>query len=397
MRNHSRTVVMLVTFLSAALFACPAAAAPLGWESMDVMLHQEQSRSVMLVTGVLPAATALPAEAELFVPAGSSIQWIGEILGGPPAEDPELQYTVSTVDGIDVYRVTLTQSRVAQVEVVAPASQTVDGKTYESLLTWTPGQDVPLVRLIVRVPSGAQVQEPVAGAAMQPGDAGYSYYVKSFETVKAGDPLELGFSYSLPAAPATGTSGAADSSPVVALVLVLGVLLIAAFVVVVVRRTPRRDQATDNGDDTHVIEPADMELEMVDTEDVDAEPDAGGGLSSAGRRNLIAATVVGVLVVGTFIIGAQTTKPTLTENTITQTFSQGEPCLTSTIPLAVPGGADPQATAKTLFTALGPVRGLTAATYDIAASTIQVGFCESQTTEDAIRQALAVTGMVAGE
>lgn len=39
--------------------------------------------------------------------------WIGEILGGPPAEDPQLPYVKTTVGDMDIYKFTLTKSRTA--------------------------------------------------------------------------------------------------------------------------------------------------------------------------------------------------------------------------------------------------------------------------------------------
>lgn len=42
--------------------------------------------------------------------------WIGEILGGPPVEDPQLPYVKTTVCDTDIYKFTLTKSRTAQFD-----------------------------------------------------------------------------------------------------------------------------------------------------------------------------------------------------------------------------------------------------------------------------------------
>jgi hypothetical protein len=118
-------------------------------------------------------------------------------------------------------------------------------------------------------------------------------------------------------------------------------------------------------------------------------------LTGAARRNLITVTIIGGVVVGALVIGGQATKPQLTGDTISQTFAQGDPCATATIPLATPQGADPTATAKTVFAALTPLQGLTTGTYNWRTSNLEIGFCESKSSESAIRQALAPTGLVA--
>ena len=95
------------------------------------------------------------------------------------------------------------------------------------------------------------------------------------------------------------------------------------------------------------------------------------------------------------VVGAQTTKPKATGDTISQTFSSGEACATATIPLAVSADADPSKTAETLFAAIKPIPGLTTATYNRKTASIDIGYCESSSSEAALRQALAPTGMVA--
>jgi len=65
------------------------------------------------------------------------------------------------------------------------------------------------------------------------------------------------------------------------------------------------------------------------------------------------------------------------------------------IALAVPAATDPSEAAETLFDALQPLPGLKSATFDKGTSCIKVGFCESQTSEVAVRAALQPTGLVA--
>ena len=83
-----------LTVLSAPI---EAVAAPSAWQKMDIALHLEEAGGVMLVSGELPLQATLPTEAELSVPAGSQLQWIGQIMGGDPSADPALTYTKTTV------------------------------------------------------------------------------------------------------------------------------------------------------------------------------------------------------------------------------------------------------------------------------------------------------------
>ena len=117
MRHSLRFIFAAAVFALAVSPVTTGFAAPATWERVDVTQHSEQGGGVLLVSGELPATASLPADAQLSVPAGSGLQWIGEILGGASADDPELKFTKTTVNGNDLYRFTLTKSRTAQIEV----------------------------------------------------------------------------------------------------------------------------------------------------------------------------------------------------------------------------------------------------------------------------------------
>jgi hypothetical protein len=118
-------------------------------------------------------------------------------------------------------------------------------------------------------------------------------------------------------------------------------------------------------------------------------------LSGKTKRNLVTAAIIGALVVVAVIVGVQTTRPQGTGDTITQTFAAGEACANASFPLAVTNGADPRKTAETLFAAIKPIPGLTKATYNVKTKSIDIGYCESSSSEGVFRDALAPTGMVA--
>jgi hypothetical protein len=138
---------------------------------------------------------------------------------------------------------------------------------------------------------------------------------------------------------------------------------------------------------------AGSEMEPVRTP-VETETTSDPGSTVAARRNIATAVIIGSIIVAAFVISNQTTKPQIEGDTISQAFSQAAPCATASIALAVPSGADPATTAETLFAALGAVGGVDKATYNFKTSTLEVGFCESKTTEEGVRRGLAPTGLV---
>jgi len=405
MRLIARFSLLAAALAVALATATSAVAAPVAWERIDITRHSGQGDGVMLVAGILPEGTPLPAEAELAVPAGSRIQWIGEILGGAAEKDPELEYTKTTAGGTDLYRVVLTKSHIAQIEMVVQEGQTFDGTAYASAVGWTAPADVAEVRLNIRVPQAARIAKPVEGATLLPGETGYAYYTKTYANVKAGERLDLAAVYTIPTAAGGGPAagGASGSGGAVPILLVLLGLAAAAGVIVAVRGKLASKVAADEdgaADDDGAFEAAehvddraaDEGDEPADDEEAGVEPGAVG-MSSGARRNLVTAGIIVVLVIAAVAVGARTTRPQATGDTISQTFSAGEPCETTSV--AIKDAGDPQATAKRLFEALGTMTGLKAATYNVKTGTIDVGYCESQTSAGAVKEVLSGTGLVA--
>ncbi len=407
MRHQYRSALIAAAFAFALMTISPAFAAPATWKSIDVALHSEQGGNILLVSGELAPDTKLPAEAELSVPAGSQIQWIGEILGGAPSADPALKYTKKTVGGADVYRFTLAKSRVAQAEVPTTAGQTSNGANLDTALSWTAAQAVPEVRISARIPQGAKIVTPAQGASLEPASSGYSYYTKTVKNVKAGEKIELTFGYAPPPAvsPAAATPASASSVAIPLLLGLIGIVCgIAGFIAIrnkLARKAARAEEnsstvtrAAQKSSRAHRKSTVSGAVSTA-TGDADEGPTDSPGTTPGRKRNLATAAVIATIVVVTLVLATQATKPRLTGDTISQTFSQGEPCTSAAIALAVPTNADPTKTAESLFTALKPVQGLTAGSYNWKTSKLEVGFCESKSSEAAIRQALAPTGLVA--
>lgn len=392
-----RFIPAVATLLIAVLLTPVAFAAPAPWQSVDVTLHSEQSGSVLLVSGELPSTATLPAEVELSVPAGSEIGWIGEILGGPTTEDPDVKYVKSASGGTDVYRFTLTKSRVAQIEVAVPGVDSFDGSTYGTTLKWVASQDVPSVRISARVKMGAKIVDASPGATMMPGESGYTYYSKSVPDVKAGAPVELAFTYMLPATGQSGSTAAASGGQETLVLVVVLALLGAVAVGIGVRRKLARKRAA-----AEAIEPnakpkaprgatdaADIEAEDV-LEDA-AEPDRTGRLRK--RYLVMGITAVGVAVV-VFALANQPTPSQFIDGKLKKSFGAPTACTSVSIPLTPEEGVDLAVSGGKLMDALEGLPSLGDVTIYLDPPSIDVGFCESSLTEEAVREALASAGIV---
>ncbi|MBU4556471.1 MAG: hypothetical protein KJ747_06335 [Actinobacteria bacterium] len=391
MRPSLRHFFVAVMFVVASLSATSAVAAPVTWASVDVTMLSEQAEGVLLLTAHLPETATLPAQAELSVPKGSQIQWIGEIMGGAPDGDLELQTTMTTVGESDTYTFTLTSSRIAQIEILASDMMSFDGTTYASSIRWVPSQDVPQVRMAIRVPQTASITTQDPDAGLQPGDGSFAYYSKTIDGAKAGDELALAVAYTVPAAAA---APAAASSSTGLLAFAIPIVVVVGFVLIVASAMKRKKTAVD--DDSA------EETDDDSANDAASRPTAGDAVdeddaarSGVAKRNMVTAVIVAVIVIIAIVAGIQTAKPQQVGDTITQTFNPGEACATANIQLTVPADSDPQATADSLFTALGTVEGLNTVTYNQKSSSLSVGYCESETTEILVREALATTGLLA--
>lgn len=408
--------LMLSGAIALAILSAPieAVAAPSAWQKMDIALHLEKAGGVMLVSGELPLQATLPTEAELSVPAGSQLQWIGQIMGGDPSADPALTYTKTTVGSSDVYRFTLTESRIAQVEVLKDDALGFDGTDYEPALSWTATQEVPEVRLAVRVPQGAEILRADPEATLQTAGGGYSMYAKTISNVSAGSQLNLSFAYQAPSPAAQGVSAASSGTGTSAQVLVVLVVLAAGGAALIAIRRKSRLLAPSDASQAHPFDPGDMESVNGEPKKgarqaqrsqasppkstvVEVEEDGSGRRSSLGRstRNLVTAGIAIAVVGAVIVLVGETTKPQMVGDSITQTFSQGQPCSSATIALNLPAGSAPTDVATTLFEALQPLDGMNTATLNAATSVLEVGFCESKANEAVVRQALEPTGLVA--
>ena len=397
MLRTTRFVVAALLALATTAFAVPAFGAPAGWQSIDVTFHTEQQQSITLVSGELPATAKLPYETELAIPAGTELQWIGEILGGPAAQDPEVKYVKTTVGGMDIYRFTLTKSRIGMLEGKAPGAPAFDGTTYVSTQKWTAWQAVPQVRISQRVPKSAQIVQTAPGAALQAGDTSYSYYTKTVKNPKAGDVVDLAFSYTLPAAGATATGAAAPGSGSnTAIVVFIAAVLIGGlgFLAFKVQRKMNAKNAVEASPAPRKAKSS-AQASRTTSAPAPVVPDEAEETPAKKVRPLVPILIIIVaMVAGVVYAAGQGTTARVDGGVITKTFSTAEPCATATVPVVASAGVDLAAKGAELIDTFDGAEGIIKVTLNLASSTMDIGYCESSQSEASVRQILAGSGIV---
>jgi cupredoxin-like protein len=391
----------LAVFIVAGSTAPAFAAAPPTWKSVSVTLHADEQPSKLLVSGELPSGAKLPYEAELAVPAGMQIQWVGEILGGAASADPAMTYVkTSTTQGMDIYRFTLTKARIAQFEGVVQGMTGTDGTNQTAALKWTAWQAVPSVTLATRVLRGTQIAQAAPGATSQSGEDGYDYYSKTIQNVKAGDAVDLTFGFTAGAGAATGpTSTTGADSAIVPLVLILALAIggmgIAAFAVrrkmtvkaaaAAAAAAPKRKKASAAAQQAEQVPSKGRAKRAVEAP---APP--------ARKRTMLVPTiaVIGAFVVGAAAIAVASTGAPVVDGKITKNFGAASPCTSASIPVTANEGVDLASQGGKLLDAFKGKDGVGVATIDIARSVVDITFCESSQSEESVRQMLSGTGLV---
>jgi len=399
MPRVSKLATAVATILFVLAGVTPAFGATTSWQSIDVISHDEKTQSILLVTGTLSEKTPLPAEVSLSVPAGAELQWVGEVLGGDPSKDPEAKATKSTADGVDVYTFTLTKARAGQIEVFAPPAASDGAGTYSPVLEWTSAQSVPEVRVSARIPSGATIGQQAQGAKLEPGPDGYSYYTKTFTDVKPGDKTSLSFSYTAPQTPVAPQTTPAASSSSAPVILVLLLLVAAGVVFAFAVSRKMRSRQLDDVTETVAVKPVSAsratqsrqaEVDDPDQAEVAEQPVRRKGLSPVAV--MIAA--IGLLLAIGFVVLGQSGGPQVVDGVLTRSFGGAGACTSTTLTLVPSEGADLGRDGEKLIGSLATVESIGLVTLDVAQSQMKVEFCESTTSEQAIKDTLASTGLV---
>ncbi len=234
-RSRMRAISLALVFVLSAL--CLPAVAYAGVAEYQVQFAPVglSGNMDLIVNVVLSPDTKLPAKVRVPLPAGATVLWAGEILGGEPSADPSREVTLTTVGGAQYAELTLSQVRVAQVEAeLSPA--TVSGTSVEGKLDWINVTDAGTYTFSVRIePKVSDVKIlPAPADEPQKNADGESLYTLSPVRLEKNGKFSIDVTYKRGSA-AQSSSGGTLSVVLIAAIALL-VLAVAALIVVVVRQ-----------------------------------------------------------------------------------------------------------------------------------------------------------------
>lgn len=260
MRSRLQQQLVVGAFLATAAFiaAQPAWGAPSVWDDISVTLHGLGSPTgpVLIVRGTLDSSVSLPTVAELPVPCGVKLSWVGEVRGGNPMNDPVASFEARSAKDCDVLGIDTQHSRTVQAEMEPPDGWlTVGPEGTLVTMEWTALKPVDHVRLAFKVEGDMHAERlrPRSADKLHAGDE--TVYAIDADSVRAGESLTLTALVVRGAESATDTvrQSASGSEPELGgtphktapLVLAIAALAAAAVVVALVfaLRKSRAEQA----------------------------------------------------------------------------------------------------------------------------------------------------------
>lgn len=233
----SRILTCAVALFALAVAFAPgtAIAAPVREYQIQFTPVAEGGASQMIVTAVLPPDESLPATVSVPVPAGATLLWSGELLGGDVADDPFREAAVDRVGDMDVYTFTLEQSHLGQVEVIV-GTPSITGNRVESVLRWTNPGEAALVSLSVVAEAGAgdvRIDGAAPASAPQVNEAGESLYLVGSQTLQRGGSFQVSTSW-------TRGGGSSRGVPVALVLAAVGLVAAVVALVALLARERRR-------------------------------------------------------------------------------------------------------------------------------------------------------------
>lgn len=393
--------------LTALLAPAPAPAAPATVPFEDVYLQLDPGsgthQPVLVITGTLADDAQLPATVRFAVPQGLQMRWAGEILGGALEDDPTVEPVFEhTESGFDLAVLTLSKSRVAQIELDAAPLLNRSDTSQSIMLPWGTPDDIGALTLSTLVPAGAEIETMTPGAVTEPGPNGA--LIVSLETsAVAGSPVALNVTHTATALPASQNS--APSGSTAPLVIIFGGLAVAFALAVaaISRRTRERREAQAAEDTTQdeELEPTrDPESRAQDADGSDDEPVgevAPTRAAASGRRltpGLIIMLVVAAVLGGAVLAMTSGESPGTTKTTSEYAYkviADVKADATYSAPIAL-SESDPAHEATHVFDAVAAVQGVRSVRLVFAGPSIEVQYSSELAAEQDIAAALAASG-----
>lgn len=234
MLRSPRVYPLALLVALALLLAMPSAASAAGVREYQLQFAPAATGggSLAIVTALIDPQATLPSAVTVPVPAGTTLLWAGEILGGDPAADPARTPTVERVGDMDLYTLTAEQSYTVQLEIQLP-DPTVDGGRLKASMNWVnPGDEVLVTGAIIAEPGAEDVEtKPAVAGEVQTNDAGENLYPLEGVRVPKDGAYAMTVEWKRPGA----TGGSAPPNTTLVVLVAALVVAAAALVAVLVR------------------------------------------------------------------------------------------------------------------------------------------------------------------
>lgn len=218
---------------------------------VQVWPGEESGKTIVTVSITLDQKTSLPARVRVPIPPGTTVIWVGEVLGGDVNDDPERTYTLHDgAGGAQYAEFTLGQSHRGQIDTVAEPL-TMEGSTSSTRMSFVQAVSSTSTQFTVRLPAGVS-DVKIDPAPSGPPDVnanGESLYLVSNRSLPVGAKFQISVSYTQVG---TTTSSASRASPTSLILVFLGVvlvLLVAAIVFVARLGSVNKEGESDEEDE----------------------------------------------------------------------------------------------------------------------------------------------------
>ncbi|TDB38895.1 MAG: hypothetical protein D9V44_04260 [Actinobacteria bacterium] len=231
--SRSRTRATAIVLAAVVMLLCVPSLAFAGVSEYQVQFAPVglSTRMDLIVNVILSPDTPLPATVRVPLPAGATILWSGEILGGDPADDPSREATLTAVGGAQYAEFTLEKVRVAQVEAeLGPAA--VTGTKVEGALDWINVTEAGTYTFSVRIEPNVRDLEitPAAEGAPQTNADGETLYTLTPVRLEKDGTFSIDVSYR------RGAGATGSVSPLLYVALGLLAVTLVALVVVLLKQ-----------------------------------------------------------------------------------------------------------------------------------------------------------------
>lgn len=236
-RRCCTTVIAAMAILLVASSAIAAPAVQTGEMHVQIWPGAVAGQAVVITSVELTATTPLPAVVRIPLVPGTKVDWAGEILGSG-AQDVKREYKVKEGTGAQYAEFTISQSRLAQIELSGLAL-TVQGTATSVSVPYAQSVPAPLTGFSVRVPAAVSSVKinPAPAGEPQRNQLGESLYTLPNKELEVGDKATVTVSYAVGSSEASPTTaGTAPQGGTIIAALLVGIAVALLALVLVVRR-----------------------------------------------------------------------------------------------------------------------------------------------------------------